>query len=94
MSKKNITLEIDKWFDFRKVLKFSLIDELKWYEDELNELYLYKDDYNRREIRQAKKILRRIRKLEDLCVDRQLIYLIAETLRKIKNKYPEFFDLV
>lgn len=94
MSKKNTTIEIDKWFDFRKVLKISLIDELKWYEDELNELYLHKDDYNRREIRQAKKILRRIRKLEDLCVDRQLLYLIAETLRKIKNKYPEFFDLV
>ena len=94
MSKKQIKLEIDRWFDFRKVLKVSLIDELKWYEDELNELYLYKDDYNRYDVKQAKVILKKIRNLEDLCIDRQLFYLVDQTLRKIRNKYPEFFDLV
>jgi len=94
MSKKITKLEIDRWFDFRKVLKVSLIDELKWYEDELNELYLYSDDYNRHDIKQAKVILKEIRHLEDLCIDRQLFYLIDETLRKIRNKYPEFFDLI
>ena len=53
MTKKNIyktKLEIDNWFDFRKVLKHSLIEELKWFEEELNELYLYKDNYNKKRL--------------------------------------------
>ena len=94
MIKKDYKLEIDYWFDFRKVLKHSFIEELKWFEEELNELYLYKDDYNKHEIKQAKIILNLMRNLENLWIDRQLFYLLDETLRKIKKKYPEFFDLV
>ncbi len=91
MPKKYIKELINQWSGFRKVLKHGLIEELKWFEEELNELYLFKDDYNEHDIKQAKEILNQIRTLEDFLIDRQIFYLIDETLRKIKNKYPEFF---
>lgn len=93
MSRKYYREEIEhKWSKYKKVLKHSFIEDLDWYERELNELYLYKDNYSKNDIIQAKIIIEIIKSLENLCIDRQIIYLIDETLEKIKKKYPEFFD--
>ena len=92
MSKKDFEWIFETSFDYKKLLKHDVIEELKWYEEELNELYLYKNRYTKEDINRAKFIIKRMKELEDLCIDKQLDYLITHTLDKIKNLYPEFFD--
>jgi len=91
MNRKTYKEKINCKIDFNRILKYSLIEKLKWYEDELNELYLFKIDYNKQDITHAKKIIEKIKNLDYIYIDRQLNYLVDETLRKIKIKYPEFF---
>ena len=91
MHKKYSKEEFDNPYDLKKYLKHDFIEELKWYEEELNELYLYKNKYSKTEINQAKYIIKLIEDLEDRCIDRQLVYLVEQTIRRVKKVYPEFF---
>jgi hypothetical protein len=92
MNKKYYKEEIGQGSDFKKLLKHDFIEELKWYEEELNELYLYKNKYSRKDINRAKLIIKKMEALDDLCIDRQLIYLVDRTIKRVRKIYPEFFD--
>lgn len=76
---------------FDKQLFGDLLEELKWFEEEFNELYLYIDDYSKKEIQQAIKMLDYLRNKIAFYDDDTLDYLLAKTLRRIENIYPEFF---
>ena len=92
MHKKYSKEEFDKPSDLKKYLKHDFIEELKWYEEELNELFLYKNRYSKFEIKQAKHIIDLMKDLEERCIDRQLDYLIERTIKRVKKLYPEFFN--
>jgi len=92
MSKKTSKQKLGKELDYKKLLKYDSIENLNWFEEELNELYLDKNKYKQAEIKNAKHIIQKIEDLKELCVDRQLYYLIERTTKKIRNIYPEFFD--
>ena len=91
MQKKDYKSEFDRPSDLKKYLKHDFIEELKWYEEELNELYLYNNKYSKKDIEQAKYIIKLMIDLEDRCIDRQLDYLVEHTLKRVRMLYPEFF---
>ncbi len=75
----------------KNLLKHGFIEQIKWLEEEIKELFLYQNKYTKKEIIQAKIIIKRIVDIEDICIDIQIYYLIDRTLQRIKKVYPEFF---
>jgi len=81
-----------KKLDFSKIIKNSILDDLNWFEDEMNELYLDKDNYTKKEIKQAINIIDQFRKIIDVIYDKQVKDILKSTLKRIENKYPEFLS--
>ncbi|MHA1146758.1 MAG: hypothetical protein ACTSR8_00770 [Promethearchaeota archaeon] len=76
---------------YDKQLFGDLIEELKWFEEEFNELYLYIDVYSKKDINQAIKMINFLKARIESFDDDTLDYLLARTLKRIENIYPEFF---
>jgi len=78
--------------NFYSLLKKSLSEEIKWFEGEFDELYLYKKTYNKGEINQATCILDIFKKKMRIIKDKELKISLDQILKKIQKKYPEFFN--
>ena len=76
---------------FNKQILGDLLEELKWFEEEFNEFYLYKDKYTKKDIKQAIIMIDCIKRKIEIYDDDTLNYLLARTLKKLENIYPEFF---
>ena len=76
---------------FNKQILGDLIEELKWFEEEFNEHYLYKDDYSKKDIKEGLIMIECLKQKIQVHDDDTLDYLLARTLKRLENIYPEFF---
>ncbi len=78
--------------DFNKIYEESLAQELLWFEEELDELFILKESpFSKDDIKTANQILDKLTEKINSCNSEKLIRLLADSLSRIEKKFPQFF---
>lgn len=78
--------------DFNEFFKHDMQKEIEWIEEEFNENFLSKNDYNDFDIRYAKSLISILLNIKEQCVDKQIYYIVDSLINRLKKIYPEFFE--
>ena len=77
--------------DYEKLIEDTLKEELEWLEDEFELLFKHKKDFSAGEISLGAQILDNIIDNIDAKHNEELLNLLAITLNRIEQTYPDFF---
>ncbi|MEJ2250136.1 MAG: hypothetical protein P8Y70_16820 [Candidatus Lokiarchaeota archaeon] len=75
--------------NYNKILKETLINDLKWLQEEFYFLFNNTNSNNQKEL--ALQILRQVIERFDLGEDEEMVDLLATTLEDLEKTYPSFF---
>ncbi|MFX0003821.1 MAG: hypothetical protein ACFE9C_02495 [Candidatus Hodarchaeota archaeon] len=77
--------------DYEKVIEDSLRDDLLWLEREFELLFRYKNSKSKEDILMGNQILDRFIDNIKCNNNEEVLNLLAVTLNRIEQNYPEFF---
>ena len=73
------------------LLVSTLINELKWFMDEIDELYLFTEIFSTSQIKQANQIINFLKERMEVADDELLKKTVAQSIENVQRRYPELF---